>query len=83
MQSLSKIVEGKENHMFLLVWNDPKDYGIFGCALKGFQGKSTGLVSVEMRFKTSPKQPISVMLVPEYSSCCIIDGDGNVSQSDY
>ncbi len=60
-----------------------KDYGIFGCSLKGFQGKSTGLVSVELRFKTAPKQPISVMLVPEYSSCCIIDGDGNVSQSDY
>jgi len=60
-----------------------RDFGVFAVRLKGFEGKETGTVSIEVAFDRAVHECISCLFIAEFKSCVTIDSNRMVQQLDY
>ena len=60
------------------------DYGIFAAKIRGFEGRDTGMVSVEVTFSAGAPKTIAGFLIGEFRSVAIIDQqDKKIQQTNY
>jgi len=59
------------------------DFGVFAVRLRGFEGKETGTVSIEVGFDEAVPECISALFIAEFKSCVTIDSNRMVQQFDY
>ena len=58
--------------------NFGEDYAIFATKLRGYDGKSSGNVSLGIHFHSGPQKAISALIVGEFRAVGVLHGDGKV-----